>query len=237
MNQVKAAPAKSEAKESAHPELQTLLEFWKTHGRAILWGVVFAAAVALLFIWRAQSRSREAAEAAQAFARAGDLPEQLEEIVRRYGGTPTGPAALLALAARRFEMGAPAVALGRYDEFLKKYGGHGMAPVAELGRAHALEALGRTDEALAAFSAFVEKHGDHFLIPQATLGRARCLAQAGRWAEARAALEDFIAAHPGNPWLNRMETALAEVSRRERAAAAASAGATPALPPLSAPAP
>jgi len=223
------AKAPDGAGHEAH-ELTELMGFWRRHGRAVTMGAAFAALLVAIFFWRAGARARETADAAAALSRAV-LPEQLEEVVRNYRNTPSAPAALLALAAQRFDAGAYAVALERYDEFLKRHSGHAFAPAAELGRAHALEALGRNDEALAAFSAFAARYPDHFLSAPAVFGRARGLARAGRAAEARAVYEDFIAAHPESPWAVRAETALAELDRRQRAAAVSAPGLPPPLAP------
>ncbi len=193
------------------------IRLWNEYGRSIVTAVLIAAVVWGAFLaWR-WNRQRGHAEASMALA-AARLPEQLEEVIRRFGATPSGPPALLELAATRYHQGAYAVALSLYEEFLKKYPTHEMAAAAEIGRLHALEELNRAADALSGYEAFVRLHADHFLAPLAVFGRSRCLLRLDRAVEARAVYEDFLTTQPDEPWRSQAEAALATLERTRRPA-------------------
>ena len=199
-----------------------LARLWRVHGRPLAIGVVIAVlAYGVYRAWRGTRRGAET-EASMALLTA-QRPEQWEEIVHRFGSTPYGPPALLALASTRYHEGNYAVALSLYEDFLKKHAAHEMAAAAELGRWHAAEELGRRDEALKGFTDFLDAHPGHYLAPLAVFGRARGLARTGRLEEARVVYEDFLATLPEEPWRSQAEMALTALHRFPREVAAAPA--------------
>lgn len=202
---------------AAESERAEWIRLWNEYGRPLATAVLIAAVVYAAFLaWR-WNRQRGHAEASMALS-AARLPEQLEEVVRRFGATPSGPPALLALASTRYHQGTYDVAQALYEEFLKKYPAHEMVAAAELGRLHAMEELNRLADALDGFEAFLRSHPDHFLTPLAVFGRARCLSRLDRADEARAVYEDFLATQPDELWRSQAETALAALERARRPA-------------------
>jgi len=227
INEENQAPA------PVHEDVQRLKEFWETSARPLIMAaaiLVLAFAAVMLFRHRMAVRKETAS---QLFARARTLQE-LDDIVIKYGSTPTGPAALLSLAKANYNAGNPDVALNKYIEFETRYPKNEMLPVAILGKAHCVEARGDAATALSEFSAFVESHPGHFLTPQAVLGKARCLNALGRGDEARVVYEDFFAADPDSDWASVAQEALERMEKERRAGAApAPANAAPDSEPSS----
>jgi len=212
VNEQNQAPA------PVHEDVQRLKEFWETSARPLIMTaaiLVLAFAAVMLFRHRMAVRKETAS---QLFGRARTL-QDLDDLVNRYGSTPTGPAALLSLAKANYNAGNIDVALNKYIEFETRYPKHEMVSVATLGKAHCVEAKGDAASALAEFSAFVDSHPGHFLSPQAVLGKARCLDALGRGEEARVVYEDFVAADPDSDWAFVAQESLERMEKERRARA------------------
>jgi thioredoxin-like negative regulator of GroEL len=210
INEQNQAPA------PVHEDVQRLKDFWETSARPLIMVaaiLVLAFAAVMLFRHRMAVRKETAS---QLFGRARTL-QDLDDLVSKYGSTPTGPAALLGLAKANYNAGNMDVALNKYIEFETRYPGHEMLSVATLGKAHCVEAKGDSATALSEFSAFVDSHPGHFLTPQAVLGKARCLDALGRRDEARVVYEDFAAADPESDWAAIAQNALEKMEKERRA--------------------
>lgn len=199
--------------DAAHEGWTSLGELWRAYGQRVAIAVLIGAIAYLVYVGALTLRRQRAAAASAALA-AAKTPEQLQEVISRYGRTPSGPPAMLTLASLRYQAGAYDVALSLYDSFLKSYPAHPMAPAAEVGRLHALEGLGRTAEALEGYARFIANHGDHYLLPLAVFGHARCLSQLNRRAEARTTLEDFLVSGAEEPWKSEAEMMIARLQRQ-----------------------
>jgi predicted negative regulator of RcsB-dependent stress response len=208
-------PEAAEPVEAA-PETTDLVAMLKEYGKTAGIAVAVAALAYVGFSYYRSRRDRDAADAAALLERAR-TPEQLEAVVRQYGGTASGPVASLALAAEHFHAGRYDQAAAEYDRFLKAHADHPFRAAAELNRIQCDEAAGRTAEAMARFEAFAAAHPAHVLQPLALLGKGRCLEALGRLDDARTVYEDFMAANPESGWVPQAEAALTFVRQRLRA--------------------
>jgi len=191
----------------------------REYGVPILVGAVLALLVVGGYqVYRFQKRA--AANRASALLLNASSPQQLEEIANEYPDTPSGPAALLSLAANYYSNGQYEQAQQAYRDFEAGYPNHPLRYMADYGAALCLEATGYLDRALDAYGRFIRERPDHYLTPLATLGRGRVLKQLGQLEEARVVLEDFIAENPGSPWVQDAESLLLFVQKESRARAA-----------------
>lgn len=198
------------------------LDFLRENGVAILLGVGVAVAVFLGFsVWKNYKASAAAEAETQLFQ--AEAPEQIQQVIDKYGSTPAAPLAYLALAGRYFDDGQYELAESVYTQFREKFPGHTFHLSAELGMAQCKEAAGRLQEALDAFTAFATAHPDSYLASLAIFGKARCLEQLGRFDEAKAVYEDYIAANPASLWADRADAAILYVEQSRRAAQRATA--------------
>jgi len=191
-------------------EVQEVLLFLKRYGKLIGAGVATATLTVLVSHGVVLHKASRIAEAEQRLMEA-QTPQQLEEVIKKYGSTPSAPVALLNLAKTVYHQGDSVQARAHYAAFLKKYGKHEMRPAAEIGLAYCTEADGDFVKAAAEFTSFVNRYDGHYLQPVALLGIARCLEQSGQLDEARIILEDFLAENAGTVWAGTAETALREL--------------------------
>jgi predicted negative regulator of RcsB-dependent stress response len=180
-------------------EVNEVLRFLKHYGKPLGAAVLALIVVIIAATGYAHYKTSEMLEAEQLLATA-KTPQQLEEVVEKYGSTPAASIALLNLAKITFNKGDYPQARVRYEQFLEKYKSHELRPVAELGLAYCTEADGDFDAAAEQFRSFAAKYSDHYLQPVATLSIARCMEQAGRTDDARILLEDFLAEHGDSLW-------------------------------------
>ncbi|NOU36587.1 MAG: tetratricopeptide repeat protein [Kiritimatiellaceae bacterium] len=193
-------------------EVHEVLGFLKRYGKLIGTGLLAAIIAVIASRGFANYKASNLAKAEQMLMSAR-TPQQLEEVVSKYGSTPTGPIALLNLAKLFFNSGDPAQARVQYERFLKKYNNHDLRPVAELGLAYCTEADGNFAGAAAQFSEFAKKHSTSYLHPIAILSVARCMEQAGQISDARIVLEDFLAENAGTSWASSAENALKQLTK------------------------
>lgn len=192
-------------------EVQEVVGFLTRYGKMIGIGILAAVVTVLASSGIAHYKASRIAKAEQVLMSAR-APQQLEEVVNKYGSTPSAPVALLDLAKTYFNLGETAQARVQYERFLKKYKKHDLRPVAELGLAYCTEADGDFNGAAAQFADFASKHSTSYLHPQAILSVSRCMEQAGRIDEARIVLEDFLAENAGAAWAGIAEGALKQLN-------------------------
>jgi TolA-binding protein len=193
-------------------EVTEVVGFLKRYGKLIGTGVLAAAVTVIASRGFANYKASRLAEAEQKLMTA-KTPQQLEEVVTKYGSTPSAPVALLDMAKTLFNMGDYAQARAQYERFLKKYGKHDLRSTAELGLAYCTEADGDFNGAAAQFADFAKKHSASYLYPTAILSVARCMEQAGRKDEARVVLEDFLTQNAGTAWAGSAESALKQLTK------------------------
>ena len=193
-------------------EVKEVLGFLKRYSKLIGTGVVAAIITVLVSRGVAHHQASSMTQAEELLLSA-QTPQQLEEVVNKYGSTPTAPVALLDLAKTFFNAGETVQAREQYNRFLKKYKNNDLRPTAELGLAYCTEADGDFAGAATQFAEFSEKHSTSYLHPLAVLSVARCMEQAGRTDEARIVLEDFLAENAGTPWAGSAEVALKQLTK------------------------
>lgn len=196
-------------------EVQEVLKFLKNYGKLIGAGILAAAVTVAASQGYAHHKASRLAKAEQLLMEAR-TPEQLEEVLNKYGSTPAAPVALLSLAKTFYNNGDYSQARAQYDRFLKKHKKHDLRSSAELGLAYCTEADGDFNGAAAQFAAFAERNNGSYLQPIALLSVARCMEQAGRIDEARIVLEDFLAENGNSPWFGSAESALKSLNETVR---------------------
>lgn len=193
-------------------EVKEVLGFLTRYGKLIGTGVLAATVTVIASMGIANYKASRLAKAEQALMNA-KTPQQLEEVVSKYGSTPSAPVALLDMAKTFFNMGDYAQARAQYERFLKKYSQHDLRSTAELGLIYCTEADGDFNGAAAQFAGFAKKHSNNYLHPVAVLSVARCMEQAGRKDEARVVLEDFLTQNAGTAWAGSAENALKQLTK------------------------
>lgn len=194
-------------------EVKQVLSFLTHYGKLIGIGLLAATLVILASKGISQQKANKQAEAEDLLLRA-QSPQQLEELVTRFGSTPAAPIALLDLAKTHFNNGDYFQARAQYERFLKEYKKHELGPVAEFGLASCSEADGDFDGAIEQFTTFIAEHGNHFLLSPSTLALARSMEQANRLEEARIVLEDFLAENATSQWAGQAESALQQLGEK-----------------------
>ncbi len=246
VEQAVQAEAEPGADSGAEPELVAASEadklkaLFREYGQPVLIGLGLAVAVFLGYGAYKNYKQSVALRASQMLMGA-QTTEQLQQVVNQYGATPTGPLAVLTLAAQYYEGGQYDLAQFTYTQFEQKYPRHPLKQIAEVGKAQCLEGSGQFDVAASQFDAFIKANPKNFLTPLAILGKARCQTELGQFGEAKATYEDFIAANPKSSWASIAETALLFVDKEMRAqkkgGTAAEMSFTPTAPTPTAPAP
>lgn len=192
-------------------EVLEVLGFMKRYGKMIGAGLIAAAIMAILSSGYSHYKAKQQTKAGKLFTEAKSA-QQLEEIVTKYGATPSAPVALLKLAKDHFNDGEVAQAREQYNRFLKKYSQSELRPIAEMGLAYCQEADGDFNGAAEQFSALNAKYKTSYLHPQLVLNIARCKKLAGSVDDARVMLEDFLISAKGTRWTESAETALQELT-------------------------
>ena len=194
-------------------EVKQILDFLKHYGKLVGIGLL-AATVAILVSKGCARQKTEKMARAEELLMSAQSPQQLDDVVNRYGSTPAAPVALLNLAKTHFNNGDIFQARAQYDRFLKEYKKHDLSPIADFGLASCSEADGDFDGAITQFKAFIETQKGHYLQSPAILALARSLEQANRLDEARIVLEDFLAENATNQWASQAENALEQLEEK-----------------------
>lgn len=220
---------RTEKKIRPDEDVQQAMDMVRRYGPPIAIGFVVAIVIMLIVSFRQQQRAGALADAAQLFMNA-DSAEAFQRVVDQYPDTPSGPMAMLALAAQRYRDGMVEQARTQYSLFIERYPRHMMRPAAELGLAYCDEAMGQLESALLGFQSFQTAYADHYLTPIARLSEARVLGLLGRIDEARAIYDDMSATAADPVWASQAENDLRYLERALRARAAMQDAPVVALP-------
>jgi predicted negative regulator of RcsB-dependent stress response len=149
-------------------------------------------------------------------------PQEYQEVIERYSGTPAGASAYLLLAEKQRAEKKFAEANKTLQTFTEKYPDHDFVPTAKLAMAANLEALGKNDEALAIYQQVAAKYGNTYNGPLAMISQVPLLKAKGRTDEARRVCEEILTKYrmPGqqaetNTRDDRLETVWAGEAMRQ----------------------
>ncbi len=188
--------------------------------------------------------NRREAKAAELLG-AARTPQEYQDVIAHYSGTPAGATAYLLLAEKQRNEKKFAEANTTLQAFVDKNPEHEFLPTAQLMMAANLEAMGKTDEALATYQQVAAKYPNNFSAPLAMISEVPLLKAKNRIEEARRVCEDILTKYrmPGQPVEaghdDRMETVWAAEAMRhlrsmkppEQPAIPPGAGA-PGIPPM-----
>ena len=190
-------------------------------------------------------------------------PQDYQEVITRYPGTPAGASAYLLLAGRQRNEKKFAEANATLQAFIEKYPEHDFVPTAQLAMAANLESMDKNDEALTIYQQVASKYPNTYQAPLALISEVPLLKGKNRIEDARRVCEEILTKYriPGQQIEgtrdDRMETVWAGEAMRHlrslkppeqpRPAASLPAGssgpgvppmiAAPAAPPAGAPTP
>src|SRR2546430_7956892 len=85
-------------------------------------------------------------------------PQDYQEVISRYPGTPAGASAYLLLAERQRNEKKFAESNGTLQSFIDKNPENDLAPIARLAMAANLESLGKNDEALSVYQEIANRY-------------------------------------------------------------------------------
>lgn len=164
--------------------------------------------------------NRRDAKAAEMLGGA-QTPQEFQEVIARYSGTPAGASANLLLAEKLRNEKKFAEANSALQNFIDRNPEHEFLPTAQLMKAANLEAMGKTDEALAVYQQVAAKYPNSFSAPLAMISEVPLLKAKNRTEDARRVCEDILTKYrmPGQPVEaardDRMETVWAAEAMRQ----------------------
>jgi TolA-binding protein len=188
---------------------------------------------------------RRNSTAAELLGRATN-PQNYQEVIARYPGTPAGASAYLFLAETQRNEKKFAEASATLQAFIDKYPEHDFVPTAQLAMAANLESMSKHDEALSIYQQVASKYPNSYQAPLALISQVPLLKAKNRIEDARRVCEEILTKYrmPGQQAEgtrdDRMETIWAGEAMRQlrslkppeqpKPAPAAAAG-LPAVPP------
>ena len=152
--------------------------------------------------------NRREANAAQMLGSA-KTPQEYQEVINRYSGTPAGASANLLLAEKLQSEKKFAESNSALQNFIDKNPDHEFLPTAQLMMAANLEAMGKSDEALAVYQQVALKYPNSFSAPLAMISEVPLLKAKNRIEDARRVCEEILTKY-------RMPGQAAEASRDDR---------------------
>jgi TolA-binding protein len=151
---------------------------------------------------------RRNSTAAELLGRAKN-PQDYQEVIARYPGTPAGASAYLFLAQTQRNEKKLAEANATLQAFIKKYPEHDFVPTAQLAMAANLEAMGKNDEALSIYQQVATKYSNSYQAPLALISQVPLLKAKNQIEEARRVCEEILTKY-------RMPGQQAEATRDDR---------------------
>ena len=119
-------------------------------------------------------------------------PQQYQEVITSYSGTPAGASAYLLLAEKQRVEKKFTEANSTLQAFTEKYPDHDFVPTAKLAIAANLEAMGKNDEALAIYQQVASKYSNTYNGPLALISEVPLLKAKGKSDEARRVCEEIL---------------------------------------------
>ncbi|HEV3243397.1 MAG TPA: tetratricopeptide repeat protein [Chthoniobacterales bacterium] len=148
-------------------------------------------------------------------------PQDYQEVIARYPGTPAGASAYLVLAEKQRNEKRFSEANATLQAFVEKYPEHDFVPTARLAMAANLESMGKNDEALSIYQEVAAKYANTYNGPLALISEVPLLKAKNRIEDARRICEEILTKYrmPGQQAEiagdNRMETVWAGEAMRQ----------------------
>ena len=173
-------------------------------------------------------------------------PQDYQEVIARYAGTPAGASAYLLLAEKQRTEKKFAEANTSLQTFVDKNPEHDFVPTARLAMAANLESMGKDDEALSIYQQVAAKYANTYNGPLALISQVPLLKAKNKIEEARRVCEQILTKYrmPGQQsegahddrldtvWVSEAVRQLGSLKQPELPKPAASAAATANPPPL-----
>ncbi|HWY52482.1 MAG TPA: tetratricopeptide repeat protein [Chthoniobacterales bacterium] len=148
-------------------------------------------------------------------------PQDYQEVIARYPGTPAGASAYLLLAEKQRSEKKFSEANATLQAFIEKYPEHDFVSTARLAMAANLESMGKNDEALSIYQEVATKYANTYNGPLALISEVPLLKAKNRIEDARRVCEELLTKYrmPGQQAEvagdNRMETVWAGEAMRQ----------------------
>jgi predicted negative regulator of RcsB-dependent stress response len=148
-------------------------------------------------------------------------PQDYQEVINRYPGTPAGASAYLLLAERQRNEKKFAEANATLQMFVDKNPEHDFVPTARLAMAANLESMDKDDEALSIYQRVANKYPNTYNGPLALISQLPLLKAKNRTEDARKVCEEILTKYrmPGQQTEgtrdDRMETVWAGEAMRQ----------------------
>ena len=148
-------------------------------------------------------------------------PQDYQEVITQYPGTPAGASAYLLLAETQRNQKKFAEANATLQAFIDKYPEHDFVPTAQLAMAANLESMGKNDEALLIYQQVANKYPNTYQAPLALISQVPLLKAKNRIEDARRVCEEILTKYrmPGQQAEgmrdDRMETVWAGEAMRQ----------------------
>jgi predicted negative regulator of RcsB-dependent stress response len=139
----------------------------------------------------------------------GKNPQDYQDVIARYPGTPAGASAYLLLAERQRNEKKFAEANATLQVFIDKNPEHDFVPTARLAMAANLESIGKNDEALSIYQQVATKYPNTYQAPLALISQVPLLKAKNRIEDARRVCEEILTKY-------RMPGQQAEAARDDR---------------------
>ncbi|MEO6870912.1 MAG: tetratricopeptide repeat protein [Chthoniobacterales bacterium] len=204
------------------PALETSL-FWDQYKLPIIAAVVVLVLGGLGFAGYEIYAQRHATEAAAQLASA-KTPQEFQQVISDYSGSPAAASAYLLLAEQQRNEKKYAEANATLHKFIDGFPKHELITTAWMGVAANLGSLGKNDEALSTYQRLVTEYPQSFNAPLALLAEVPLLKAKGQSEQARRACETIISQY-------RDSIVTSEALRELQKLPKASAPAAPAVKP------
>jgi predicted negative regulator of RcsB-dependent stress response len=119
-------------------------------------------------------------------------PQDYQEVIVRYPGTPAGASAYLLLAEAQRNDKKLAEANASLQTFIEKFPQHDFVPTAQLAMAANLESMGKNDEALSIYQQVANKYPNTYQAPLALISEVPLLKAKNRIEDARRVCEEIL---------------------------------------------
>lgn len=119
-------------------------------------------------------------------------PQDYQDVIARYPGTPAGASAYLLLAETQRNEKKFAEANASLQAFIEKHPEHDFVPTAQLAMAANLESMGKHDDALSIYQQIASKYPNTYQAPLALISQVPLLKAKNRIEDARRVCEEIL---------------------------------------------